>query len=399
MSKIKWTNKKIVLIVISVIAVLFIIVGLFQLSKSSDNRNLAVYSVYQVREADPLLFDGIVQAEQEQIEYFDPSLGVITDIEVEDGEKVEVGDVLFTYKNEENQLMLDEQNRLHSRASNRLSNAETDLTNAQNDLQTAEANISETNRQIDNHTPNEETEFELDQEFESLQSDLVGYEADKAEADASIRNSQIAIQELEEQLEDMVAEIERIRESITTTVKASVSGMVELNDFVTGHPGISEHPILRILSDGIIVEATVSEYDYEKLNIGTSVEVMLLNSDRIINGELTSIDSRPLDLSGEDSSSRYTFFVLPEESIQYGFSVQVSYQEETIHLPNSALVTEEEATYVFVYHEGSVEKREISVQEVRSTVILKEGLSIGEEIVLDPLPELEDQEEIVVVYD
>lgn len=398
MSKVKWTNKKIVLIAIGVIAVLFIGVSLFRILGSEGEQDLTVYSVYQVRETDPLLFDGMVQAEQEQEEYVDPSLGVIAEIEVEDGEKIEAGEVMFSYTNEENQQLLDEQNRLHSRSSNRLSETEADLANAQSDLQTAEANIEETNRQIENHAPSEDAEFGLDQELESLQSDRAGYEADKAEAEASIESAQMTIRELEEQLEDTVAEIERIRENITTTVEASVSGVVELDESVS-RSEVLEQPLVRILSDTIIVEATVSEYDYEELSVGAPVEVLLMNSDRIVNGEITTIASTPLGLEGDDSSSRYAFMVLPEESIQYGFSVQVSYQDGSIHLPESALIMEEDGTYVFLHEGGTVKRREVSVLEAGSTFVLEDGVSVGEEIVLDPLPELEDGETIVIVDD
>lgn len=394
------TNKKMLLIASSVITILLFAIALSFLSEDEAEQHLAEYHVYQVRANDPLLFDGMVQAEEEQVEYIDPSLGVIAEIEVEGGDAVEVGDVLFSYTNEEDQQILNEQNRLHSRSINRLSESETELANSQNKLQTAEANITEINRQIEEYTPSEETEFGLDLELDELQSNLIEYETDKAEAETTIESAGIAIREFEEQIEDILVEIERLKGEITTIVEATVAGTVELNEpIVDNPPDVSEQPLLRILSDSVILEATVSEYDYDKLSIGSLVEVLLMNSDRRVNGEITTISSRPLASEGENSGSRYTFIVSPEESIQYGFSVQVSYQTDIIHLPEPALIIEEGNAYVFVYEDGAVEKREVSVQEVENTIVLEEGLSLEEEIVLEPLPELKDQEEIVIIND
>lgn len=400
MSKIEWTNRKVLLIVLSIFLILIVSLTFLRLSGSGEQQDLAVYSVYQVRATDPLIFDGKVQAEYEQEEYVDPSLGVIAEIAVEDGEVVEKDAVLFTYSNEENQQLLEEQNRQHARLTTRLSEAKTELANAQKAFETAQASISEKNRQIGNHTPQEETEFSFDQELESLETELVAYEADKAEAAISIESTEMNIRELEEQLEDVTAEIERIRTNITTSIEARISGTVELNDSVANRPDFSEEPLIRILSDSVIVEATISEYDYNEINSGDAVNVLLLNSDEVVNGEIISIDSRPLaSMNADDSSSRYRFTVMPSESIQYGFSVQVSYQDGTIHVPESALTFEEDETYIFVHEEGVVHRRKVSVRKDGNVYVLEEGLSVDEEIILDPLSELEDGEEVVVIDD
>lgn len=400
MSKVKSSNKKILIIIFASLLLTFIGMILFIIFRGNNQQNLSTYSVYRVRETEPLIFEGKAHSVEEQEEYVDHSLGEISEIEVEDGEFVEEGTILFSYTSEENQQSLEEQNRLHNRASNRKVEEKTNLDSAQSELESAEANINEVNNQIENHTPSEDMEFGINQELESLQSNLATYESEKVEAKATIDRARLNIRELDEQLEDITAEIERLSENTTTSVEATVSGPVELNKSIVSRPEFSEEPFIRILSDDVIIEATVSEYDYNYLSEGSQVDIVLLNSEERINGHISYISNSPLSpMDSEDTSSRYLFKVVPEESIQHGFSVQISYQDGVIHIPESALVFEEEESYVFVNDEGVVHRKDVSVSEEGNIYVLKEGVSVDDELVLNPQPELEDGEEIVIVDD
>lgn len=388
------------LVAIGIIGLLVIGVFVVQFFQSSNVESAAeeMYSVHIVREEDPIIFDGMVEASEVQEEYYDPTKGVIAEVLVEDGQEVEAETELFTYTNEENQELLNEQNRQYSRLEERLSEAETELANAKKALSTANANIEKSDQSVQAPAETEES-MGMSSEFEAAQTDLMEYEADKAEAEATIESAEMTIRDLDDQLEDIEYEIENLRSEITTTVLADFPGVVELNNAASLES--TEQPVVRLLSNDVKVEATVSEYDYDKIKEDSPVQISLMSSDKQVNGTITQISSLPMQASAEGStSSRYPFTVQPEEAIQYGFSVQVGFTEGVIYLPQSAVIEEEDGTkIVFVHVDGVVERREVEVREESNFYILDSGVEIDEEVLLDPNPELVDGDEVMVMYD
>lgn len=363
------------------------------------------YSVYIVREEDPVLFDGIVQPSEVQEEFYDATHGVIGEVLVENGQEVEEGAGLFTYTNEENQQLLNEQDRQYSRLDKRRSEAETELANAKKSSESANANITNSNRTIEStgqSQMDEESEgFTVNTELDVAQNDLLRYESEKAEADATIESAQMSIRDLNEQMEDIEFEIERLRGDITTTVQADFAGIIELNQSNITSLQASELPIIRLMSKDQQIDASVSEYDYDKITLDDTVEISLITSDRVLSGKVTKISSLPMQASAEGavSSSRYSFTVIPEESIQYGFSVQIGVDEGTVYLPQSVVIEEDDGMSVFVSKEGIVERREVQISDAGNLYILESGLEMGEEVIIDPDMDLVDGDEIVVSYD
>ncbi|WP_225742888.1 efflux RND transporter periplasmic adaptor subunit [Marinilactibacillus sp. Marseille-P9653] len=393
--------------IIAVLIAIFFIVQAFQ-GSAIGTETEQFYSIYTVREEDPVLFDGIVQASEVQEEYYDASNGVIGELLVENGQEVEEGTDLFTYTNEENQQLLNEQNRQYSRLEKRRSEAETELANARKASETADANITKSNRTIESagqsqldQVDEESEQFTVNTELDTAQNDLLRYESDKAEADATVDSAQMSIRDLNEQMEDIEFEIERLRGDITTTVQANFDGIIELNQPNISSIQASEEPVIRLMSKEQKIDASVSEYDYDKITLEDTVEISLITSDRVLGGTVTKLSTLPMQASSEggSSSSRYPFTVIPEESIQYGFSVQIGVDEGIVYLPQSVVIEEEEGTIVFVHNEGIVERREVQVTEDGSLYILESGLEMDEEVIMDPDMELADGDEVGVFYD
>lgn len=385
---------------IAVLLVVFFVVRYFQ-GISAESETEASYAVHIVREEDPVLFDGKVQAAEVQEAFYDPSKGVIAEVLVEDGQSVEEGTDLFTYTNEENQQLLDEQNRQYSRLEERRSEAETDLANAKAALNTANANIKKANQAIQSSTESSETSLSIDPAAESAQTELMDYEAEKAEAEATIDSSEMTIEELTVQVEDIVYEIERLREGITTTIQSEFAGIVELSSSDPTSLQTSEQPVVRLMSNNLKIESTVSEYDYSKLSEDSPVDIYLMNSDRELSGTISNISSLPVQANAEgETSSRYPFTVIPEESVQYGFSVQIGYSEGVIYLPQNTVIEAEDGTNsVFVNEDGTVEKREVVLKEESHFYEVESGLEVDEEVLLDPDPALVNGDEVTVMYD
>lgn len=385
--------------IIVIIAMIILIAQFFQRSKNGSESELS-YSVHIVREEDPILFDGKVQAAEVQEEYYDASKGLIAEILVENGQEVEEGTELFTYRNEENQQLLDEQNRQYDRLTQRYAEAETELANAKKALATANGNIEESNRQTQASNDVSEEELMLSPEAEKAQNQLMEAEADKAEAEAAIEGAEMAMDELEIQMEDIAYEVEKLKKEISTTIQADFKGVVELSGVDPSKMQSSEQPIVRLMSNNLKIESSVSEYDYNKLSVDSPVDIYLLNSDRELKGKISKIDSLPMQAEAEGtSSSRYHFTVLPEESIQYGFSVQIGYSEGVMYLPQNAVIEEEGKAMVYLNKDGIVEKREVVVTEKSNLYVIESGLEADEEVLINPDPALLDGDEIMVMYD
>lgn len=386
------------LAIIGVLLIVFFIADFVQ-SSELGNESEDIYSVHIVREEDPILFDGTVQAAEIQEEYYDASNGTIAEILVENGQSVEEGTELFTYTNEENQALLDEQNRQYSRLEERRSELVTDLANARNALETANANIAKSNQTIESASEVEVDEMGINPELEEAQNKLMNDQSDKAEAEAEIEGAEMSIRDLDDQMEDAEYEMERVRSDISSTVVAKVAGIVEMSETDVANLRTSEQPILRLMSHDLKIESTVSEYDYDKINVNGPVEIRLMTSDRELNGKISQVSALPVQSSDGATSSRYPFTVIPEDTIQYGFSVQIGVEEGIIYLPQSAVVEEDETMSVYVNNDGIAEKREVEVSEEGHIYVLKSGLKTDEEVILDPVPELLDGDEITVMYD
>lgn len=385
--------------IIVVIAVIILIAQFFQQSQNGSESEPS-YSIHIVREEDPILFDGKVQAAEVQEEYYDASKGLIAEILVENGQEVEEGTDLFAYRNEENQQLLDEQNRQYDRSAQRYAEAETELANAKKTLATANGNIEESNRQAQASNEVSEEELMLSPEAEKAQNQLMEAEADKAEAEAAIDGAEMTMDELEIQMEDITYEIEKLKKEISTTIQADFKGVVELSGVDPNKLQSSEQPVVRLMSNNLKIESSVSEYDYYKLSIDSPVDIYLLNSDRELKGKISKIDSLPIQAEAEGStSSRYHFTVLPEESIQYGFSVQIGYSEGVMYLPQNAVIEEGGKTMVYLNKDGIVEKREVVVSEKSKLYVIESGLEADEEVLINPDPTLLDGDEVMVMYD
>lgn len=385
--------------IIVVIAVIVLIAQFFQQSKNGSESEPS-YSVHTVREEDPILFDGKVQAAEVQEEYYDASKGLIAEILVENGQEVEEGTDLFTYRNEENQQLLDEQNRQYNRSAQRYAEAETELANAKKTLATANGNIEESNRQAQTSNEVSEEELMISPEAEKAQNQLMEAESDKAEAEAAIEGAEMTMDELEIQMEDITYEIEKLKKEISTTIQADFKGVVELSGVDPNKLQSSEQPVVRLMSNNLKIESSVSEYDYNKLSVDSPVDIYLLNSDRELKGKISKIDSLPMQAEAEGStSSRYHFTVLPEESIQYGFSVQIGYSEGVMYLPQNAVIEEDGKTMVYLNKDGIVEKREVVVSEKSKLYVIESGLEADEEVLINPDPALLDGDEVMVMYD
>lgn len=429
MNKRRITNNKLLLLICGTILSVVIIFSVVTRLANKDDNESEIYTIYTVRESEPIVFEGLVEAKSVQEVYMDASLGTISEFFVENFQEVEEGTPLFNYVNEDNQYLLEEQKRVYQRVENRLANTEADLANAQSGLKTIEENIDVTENELKNYkdstqmpeivsdvldnniekVESEETELTvpynplLNSEKETLENKLLEFESEESELQMEIEASQTTVQEYKEQVEDVTAEVERLQNNITTTIKSRVNGVIEIDKDIEDFNEVREGPLVLIVSNDVEINSSVSEFDYENIYEGASVEIRIPNDDQTVDGKITFIDRRPSNgattIESSNDSSRYIFTVNPDEFIQYGYSVLIAIYQNTIKLPKSSVLKENDLSYVFVYKNGIAERKSVEVEEEGDLYKLESGLDIDDEILLDVSKDLEDGEEVMVQYD
>ena len=345
------------------------------------------YTIYHVESTDPLVFNGTVEAESIDTIYQDVTLGEITEIHVKDGQSVAEGDVLITYENDE----IIEAKRNRERSVMNISNCKEDINLAMEREKKVKQQLNNAEKELSNLKSND-LEYELKKS--GLEQDVAHYEASVESEKETIRTLERTLQGNEADLADVNENIASLEKSATTKVIASTEGIIILQEKGKADSSV---PLIKIISEAVIVVGEVSEYDYATLSIDQEVTVKHVSVNEEIKGRITSIDrlaSSKLESSG---AVTYQFTVEIEQLIQYGFSVQIRLFTEKLVIPESAIVEKGEERFVYVYENKKVNKKSIVTIEEGGLFIVSDGLEQGDKIIENPNEELEDGQEVMVI--
>lgn len=345
------------------------------------------YTIYHVESTDPLIFNGTVEAESIDTIYQDVTLGEITEIHVKDGQSVAEGDVLITYENDE----IIEAKRNRERSVMNISNCKEDINLAMEREKKVKQQLNNAEKELSNLKSND-LEYELKKS--GLEQDVAHYEASVESEKETIRTLERTLQGNEADLADVNENIASLEKSATTKVIASTEGIIILQEKGKADSSV---PLIKIISEAVVVVGEVSEYDYATLSIDQEVTVKHVSVNEEIKGRITSIDrlaSSKLESSG---AVTYQFTVEIEQLIQYGFSVQIRLFTEKLVIPESAIVEKGEERFVYVYENKKVNKKSIVTIEEGGLFIVSDGLEQGNKIIENPNEELEDGQEVMVI--
>lgn len=363
--------------------------------KAADKE--ADYEVVTVETAAPLIFKGSVKAEKTQDFYYDQSLGKITAISVADGQTVNPESVLLTYENATVQEQADEQNQSLARANLSLQNAQQSYDNAvakQNEL-TNQYNdaANKANAQEGSTMEGQAKKSELTATAEGLKQSL------DAQKDMVLQARQ-ALESANLELSSTNDAIEKIKSKVSSNVTAGMDGIAYINEKGKSDPSTA---VVTVVSPGTVIEASVSEYDYQRVQAEQKVTIKPTNGDPQIEGTITQVDKLPTaapvaSATGQSSSdsANYRFVVKPASDLQYGYTVQITLPLTELRIPAKSLVKEDEAQFVFIYKEGKAHKQPVKVTEKNGLFIVTEGLQEKDKIISDPDDKLKDGQEVAV---
>lgn len=395
-------------------------VGAYGVSKARTGKGVPVTTALVKQE--PMVVKvfatGRVKTQAEET-LFAPFTGVVEELLVEAGDQVEEGQALIRFDTDELARKLREaEARLKVEEANlkkiqvgpreeeldkgriRLEQAELGLAHAKERLERLEnlfnagATTAENLTAAKQEVANQEYAVQLAQKDLDLLTKgerpevLEAMESQKKEAE----NSLLAIKEQLEQGE----------------VKSPMAGTV-LDVQVNPGQLVTQGGTLLVVGDlsRLIVEVNIGEGDSRELALGQKVEI----TGTSFAGTYTGIVSK-IAPAGKSVSANQPQTVIPVEiaiegspPIKPGVSAEVNiitvHHPEALVLPYEAIVEDEDGQeWVFVVQEGKVEKRSVTLgtgNELYREVL--DGLSAGEEVVINPPPELEDQTEVTVLPD
>lgn len=320
----------------------------------------------------------------------DLSLGTLENIVVKNGQQVKSGDVIATYQN----ATIADQANEQAQSLNKLNLA---ITNAKTNLDSA---VQKRN-QLAN---------QLAQAKKSVQCLQAANDPSAIEASAQLDAAQQALDNANLDFSDANAQVEQTRKKVTTSVTAPFDATVYIDE---AGKSSANTPYATIVSPGTIVQATVTEYDYNKLKLGQKVEILPVNDSRKVLGSITNISTLPQSAavsnqasaalsgagntaSGGTTISNYSFTVEAQEEIHYGFSVQISVHLSDITIPKEALVKKGEETFVYTYKKGKVHLTKVTVKEQVDGYSVEKGLAVDEQYIVDPDKRLTEGKEVEV---
>lgn len=341
-------KKKIGFSLIGIVLVIVAGVSIYAIKGSGEAENVPVsVEQYTIPAREHIFVNGNIAPRESEVFGVDASKGAVHKIHVEDGQVVESGAQIVTYRREE------------------------------------------IGGQI------EELEYQLSEakEAKKNQPAMIPEVEEGAEMPVATTDYDSQIKRLESQIADL-------KKKEYTTDTAGISGIVYIES--VGLEEGMEAKKITVQSQEYVVKGTVSEKDVLNLKEGMDADITVVSNDDKLSGKLESIDSRPSaigqgDISampgaggGSQSLSEYGVIIAIEnlDGIKEGFHVQakIVYGEDRTIIPPEAILKDGEKQYVYLIEEGTLKKKEIETEsgEGSADIVVTKGLKQGDEIVLSP---------------
>ena len=340
--------------IISVVAVLGVIFLPNYLGKPAEDEPIVEedpYGIeyYTVPAIEQIFVNGVVTPEQSQEFYQEENLGTRGDLQVENGQVVEAGTLLYSDTNETVQKEV------------------TQLYNEAARLETNRANTAY-KQQLAIDRFYEMQEEERAQTLDELIMDFNLYDLDA-------------------QIKEIYNNILSLEESVYTEVTAPFTGKV-----VIPEEKKADVPVLTLISENFYVAGTVNEKDLEKVTIGQVADITVVSSNFTTVGKVSFVDTTPANTVSDPYTQGSSMSSYPVklsfdslERIVNGYHVQatINLEENQVVVPKVAIRTDGDVTYVLVNDFGTVTRRVIqTTEEAAEGIVVTSGLEAQDEIIV-----------------
>lgn len=380
---------------------------------SSDTESVAAVETVEVNRDDFFIYSSVsAQSEAFEEVALSPRVQeVVTDVLVDVGDRVESGDTLIKMDSRNNEISVIQaeaslksaeanlQKSLNGPREEEISQLEAQLEQAESEQKLRKENYE---RQKQLYEEGYLSQEEIDQANNQLiaaqssyQSALKNLEMTKAGA------TEEEIAQLESQVTQAEASLEQAKvQKSYTEINSPIKGIIAEINVQRGQMAGNNTAVIVSNIDRIKLTAYVSEKNVNDLVIGDQVKVDFTALEKEFTGEIKNISPRA-------STNRRSFPVEiivenPDNIIKAGMTAQLSLPieraEDSIIIPQNALLEDTEGYYTFVASEGQAERRNIEIAlEDENNAAVSSGLEAGENVVTLGKESLSDGSSLNVV--
>ncbi len=307
---------------------------------------------------------GMTVPTERKFVYYNPQLGTIDEILVTKGQEVQIGTPLIRYIDEK----VDREIHRIARKKEQLN-----------------AQIEQLSKDIDYYTTMSSSAKE-----DSIEKIQWEEKAREAEREKTLLEWQM--KEYEEQQNELTEKKDEL------IVESNTAGVVEEISYN------QSKPLITIASPSAIVQGKAKEETIGKLAVGQTATVHVPNKNESFTGTIADIGKFPIKEASFQEKSEYPFTVQLNEQpkqLPFGYHVNITVvtQEKNgaITVPTEAVWHEKTKSFVYVIHNGKLEKRNVTLGITHGKKQeIKQGLRQNEYIVSHPTNQMKHRMDVIV---
>lgn len=370
-------KKKYIIAIVTVVILAGVGVGSYFLKQSMNKESVATMEIYTVPSTDKVFVNGKIEPEKVENIFLDATKGTVDKVEVENGDVVEKGDTLFTYKNDQVQSQVEQ--------------LELQLNSAKNQKEEINKQNAEAKKQLEDlKKAGLENQMSQGGQMPNLGQNAGG---------------EISTGSVDEQIKLLEKQIKALKDKEYYKVTAPIGGKVILAES-SGNP---TQPYITVESGDYYISGSVNEKDQPKIKEGQEVQITILSTNKNINGKISSVGNTPIDngasLAAQTGAqggaggnmSYYEVKITPDsqEDLTNGFHVQasVNLDKKPIEIPKEAILSVDNEEFVFKNVDGKLVKQVITYSPKEGSedeVIVSSGLNEEDKIVSNPTPNMKE---------
>lgn len=299
--------------------------------------------------------------------YYNPQLGAIDEILVTKGQEIQVGTPLIRYVDEE----IDREIHRIARKKEQLN-----------------AQIEQLSKDIDDYTAMSSSAKE-----DSIEKMQWEEKAREAEREKTLLEWQM--KEYEEQQHELTEKKDEL------IVESNTAGVVEEISYN------KSKPLITIASPSAVVRGKVKEETIGKLAVGQAATVNVPNEYESFAGTIADIGKFPIKEASFQEKSEYPFTIQLNEQpkqLPFGYHVNITVvtkeKNGVITVPAEAVWHEKTKAFVYVIHNGKLEKRNVilGIKHGKKQEI-EQGLRQNEYIVSHPTKQMKHGMDVIVPFE
>lgn len=343
------------------------------------------YTTYTITEMVSLKLDGQVSFLDTRDIFFDPSLGKIAEINVENGKEVKKDSPLLTYNNSEIQATETEQANAVNRNNLQVQQAQENVNLATQKYNEALNKVAAAKQKL-NTAKEAEEKVTLNAEIQQLNEAVSAANSEVAQANQALQlaNSDAA---------GAATTLEQTRGKINTVVTAPIDGQVTVDASAMSS---TDKPVIKIATQKKNIQGKVTEYDYDKLQTGEEVTVTTVGSGKSAPGKIVSIAQTPIAKNEGNPVVSYQFTVEGDFPWAEGLSTSIAVPQKQMIIPTAAIQKEGGKEFVYVYKAGKAKKTPIETETNLGRKVVKSGLNWKDQVIANPNKELKDNQDVQV---